>query len=130
MEKYKDSNLSPKERAEESLQMDCGEGLDCAELDLPGAQKKLAQAVFMSGKPVITVLIQGRPYAVAEEAKHSSALLCAFYPGPKGGQALAEILLGKVYPSGCLPVSIPRSAGQLTVYYNYKASYDAMKYRD
>ncbi len=112
----------------DSLQMDCGEGVDCAGLTLPGVQRKLARAVFAAGKPVITVLIQGRPYAVEYEAGHSNALLCAFYPGPMGGQALAEILLGKVCPSGCLPVSIPRSAGQLPVYYNYKSSYDAMKY--
>ncbi len=111
-------------------QMDCGEGVDCAGLALPGAQHGLAQAVFDTGKPVITVLIQGRPYAVEEEAARSRALISAFYPGPIGGQALAEILLGKVCPSGCLPVSIPRSAGQLPVYYNYKVSYDAMRYRD
>lgn len=114
--------------AEEFLQMDCGEGVDSSELVLPGVQQKLAKAVFTAGKPVITVLIQGRPYAVEEEAGQSNALLCAFYPGPMGGQAIAEILLGKVSPSGCLPVSIPRSVGQLPVYYNYKTSYEAMKY--
>jgi beta-glucosidase len=75
-------------------------------------------------------LIQGRPYAVENETNCSNALVSAFYPGPMGGQALAEILLGKVCPSGCLPVSIPRSAGQLPVYYNYKVSYDAMRYGD
>jgi beta-glucosidase len=116
--------------AEEFLQMDCGEGVDSSELALPGVQQKLAQAVFAVGKPVVTVLIQGRPYAVEEEAGLSNALLCAFYPGPMGGQAIAEILLGKVSPSGCLPVSIPRSVGQLPVYYNYKTSYEAMKYRN
>jgi Beta-glucosidase-related glycosidases len=115
---------------DEALQMDCGEGMDCSELTLPGVQQKLAQAILDTGKPVITVLIQGRPYAVAEEVKRSSAVLCAFYPGPMGGKALAEILSGRVTPSGCLPVSIPASTGQLPVYYNYKASYEAMKYRD
>ncbi len=110
--------------------MDCGEGVDCAGLTLPGVQQKLARAVFDTGKPVITVLIQGRPYAVEEEAARSRALIVAFYSGPMGGQALAEILLGRVCPSGCLPVSIPRSAGQLPVYYNHKVSYDAMRYSD
>lgn len=112
-----------------NFQMDCGEGVDCAGLTLPGVQK-LARAVFDTGKPVITVLIQGRPYAVEEEAARSRALIVAFYSGPMGGQALAEILLGRVCPSGCLPVSIPRSAGQLPVYYNHKVSYDAMRYSD
>lgn len=113
-----------------NFQMDCGEGVDCAGLTLPGVQQKLARAVFDTGKPVITVLIQGRPYAVEEEAARSRALIVAFYSGPMGGQALAEILLGRVCPSGCLPVSIPRSAGQLPVYYNHKVSYDAMRYSD
>lgn len=113
-----------------NFQMDCGEGVDCAGLTLPGVQQELARAVFDTGKPVITVLIQGRPYAVEEAAARSRALIAAFYPGPMGGQALAEILLGKVCPSGCLPVSIPRSAGQLPVYYNHKVSYDAMRYGD
>ncbi len=113
-----------------NFQMDCGEGVDCAGLTLPGVQQELARAVFDTGKPVITVLIQGRPYAVEEAAARSRALIAAFYPGPMGGQALAEILLGKVCPSGCLPVSIPRSAGQLPVYYNHKVSYDAMRYSD
>lgn len=115
---------------ENTPQMDCGEGVDCAGLGLPGIQHALAQAIFAAGKPVVTLLIQGRPYAVEEETARSSALVTAFYPGPMGGQALAEILLGKISPSGCLPVSIPRSAGQLPVYYNHKVSYDAMRYSD
>ncbi len=113
-----------------SLQMDCGEGVDCADLSLCGLQQKLAQAVFACGKPVITVLIQGRPYAVEEIAEKTDALICAFYPGPMGGRALAELIFGKTPPSGRLPVSIPRSAAQLPVYYDYKMSYDAMRYHN
>lgn len=110
--------------------MDCGEGVDCADLMLPAVQTRLADALFRTGTPVITVMIQGRPYAIPEIADKSRALLCAFYPGIKGGQAVAEILFGQVDPSGRLPVSIPRHSGQLPVYYNYKASYRAMRYCD
>lgn len=112
------------------IQMDCGEGVDTADLDLPGAQKELAKAIFELNKPVVSIIISGRPYSVTEIAEKSDALLWAFYPGPWGGKALAEILSGDVNPSGCLPVSIPRSAGQLPVYYNAKNSYEKMHYRN
>lgn len=112
------------------LQMDCGEGVDTASLRLPGLQNELADAIFATGKPVVTVVISGRPHAVPEVAKRSDALLWSFYPGPWGGRALAQILLGEVNPSGCLPVSIPRTTGQIPVYYNARSSYAAMKYRD
>lgn len=112
------------------LQMDCGEGVDASDLALPGAQNALAEAIFAVGKPVVTVLISGRPHAVQAISEKSSALLWAFYPGPWGGQAVAEVLTGDVEPSGCLPVSIPRAVGQLPVYYNARASYAAMQYRD
>jgi beta-glucosidase len=112
----------------ESLDMDCGEGIDSAVLSLPGLQDRLAEAIAQTGKPVISVLIQGRSYAVPEVDRYSKALLCAFYPGMTGGQAIAEILFGESCPSGHLPVSLPRHVGQLPVYYNYKDSYNAMSY--
>lgn len=112
------------------LQMDCGEGMDASSLALPGAQNALFEAVIRTGTPTVSVVIAGRPYAVPEVAEKSRALLWAFYPGPWGGEALADILLGRVNPSGCLPVSLPRRDGQLPVYYNARASYDAMRYRD
>ncbi|HEX3016287.1 MAG TPA: glycoside hydrolase family 3 N-terminal domain-containing protein [Caproicibacter sp.] len=114
----------------ERLPMDCGEGVDSASLSLNAEQFALAKAVFDLNKPVVTILIAGRPYAIPEIAERTDALIYAFYPGPMGGSALAEILFGKTSPSGRLPVSIPRSAGQLPVYYNYKNSYDAMQYHD
>ncbi|QHQ61803.1 beta-glucosidase [Anaerocolumna sedimenticola] len=110
--------------------MDCGEGVDSADLRLPGLQNKLAEAVFKAGRSVVTVLIQGRPYSITEVAENSDSILCAFYPGVKGGQAITEILFGKIAPSGHLPVSIPRHGGQIPVYYNYKNSYAGMKYYD
>lgn len=112
------------------LQMDCGEGVDCSNLGLCGLQNQLADEIFALGKPIVTVLIQGRPYAVPSIAEKTDALLCAFYPGVMGGQALAEIIFGVISPSGRLPVSIPRHAGQIPVYYNYKASYAGMNYHD
>lgn len=114
----------------DKLQMDCGEGVDSSRLELPGVQNELAEAVFSVGKPVVSVIISGRSHAIPEIAEKSNALLWSFYPGPWGGKAVAEILSGKINPSGCLPVSIPRSTGQLPVYYNARDSYEKMHYRD
>lgn len=114
----------------DKLQMDCGEGVDSSRLELSGVQNELAEAVFSVGKPVVSVIISGRSHAIPEIAEKSNALLWSFYPGPWGGKAVAEILSGKINPSGCLPVSIPRSTGQLPVYYNARDSYEKMHYRD
>lgn len=111
-------------------QMDCGEGVDTATLDLPGVQSVLTEAVFASGTPVVSVIISGRPYSIPQIVQKSNALLWAFYPGPWGGQAIGEILTGVVDPSGCLPVSIPRTTGQIPAYYNARASYRKMRYRN
>ena len=92
------------------VQMDCGEGIDCSTLRLPGCQEELVRAVAATGKPVVAVVIAGRPYAIPELAEKAQAVVYSFYPGPWGGLALAEVLLGKVNPSGRLPASLPRSA--------------------
>lgn len=76
------------------------------------------------------ILIGGRPYEMAEVEALSDAILCAFYPGPTGGEALAKLLFGELSPAGRLPVSLPDHAGQLPVYYNYKDSYQGMRYWD
>lgn len=112
------------------LQMDCGEGVDTASLELPGRQNELAEAVFAANKAVITIMISGRPHAIPKIAEQSRAVLWAFYPGPWGGQAIAEIITGETNPSGCLPVSVPRTTGQIPAYYNARASYDKMRYHD
>ena len=70
------------------------------------------------------MLISGRPHAIPEIAEKSDAVLWSFYPGPWGGTAIAEVLSGAADPCGCLPVSVPRTTGQLPVYYNARASYD------
>ncbi|MFD0002297.1 glycoside hydrolase family 3 N-terminal domain-containing protein [Streptomyces sp. NPDC127178] len=98
-------------------EMTCGEGVDLADLRLGAAQYALMDAVVATGTPTAVVLVQGRPHVVAGTA---GALLTAWYPGPWGGEAIAEVLLGHVEPAGRLPVSVPRSAAQLPVYYNHK----------
>lgn len=113
-----------------AIMMDCGEGIDCSTLRLPGLQDQLCQAVLETGKPVVAVVIGGRPYAIPELCEAAQGVIYSFYPGPWGGRALAEILLGKVSPSGRLPASLPRSVGQLPCYYNPKSSYRPTHYCD
>lgn len=106
--------------SDHSSEMNCGEGMDLANLELEGVQEELARAIVATGTLVVVILIQGRPHAIPWLAEHCQAILCAWYPGQKGGQAIADAVLGEVNPSGKLPVSIPRSSGQLPVYYNKK----------
>jgi beta-glucosidase len=91
-------------------------------LGLVGEQDELARALFALGKPVTVVLINGAPLAVPELAAKANALLEAWYPGQEGGTALANILVGDTNPGGKLPVTIPRSVGQLPLFYNQKVS--------
>ncbi|WP_416968843.1 glycoside hydrolase family 3 N-terminal domain-containing protein [Streptomyces sp. 4F14] len=99
--------------------MTCGEGADLASLRLGLAQHALLDAVLATGTPTAVVLVQGRPHAVPE-ADRAGAVLTAWYPGPWGGDAIAQVLLGHTAPQGRLPVSVPRSVAQLPVYYNHK----------
>jgi beta-glucosidase len=99
-----------------------GEGYDVATLELTGLQKELVRRVRQTGTPTIVVLINGRPLATPWVDKHVPAILEAWIPGEKGGTAVAEILFGDYNPSGKLPVTVPRHAGQLPVYYNHKPS--------
>lgn len=101
-------------------EMDCGENVDLASLELGGHQLQLLQRIMKTGTPTITILIQGRPHAIPWIAANAPAILNAWYPGQMGGQAIAEILFGHVNPSGRLPVSIPRSSMQIPVFYNHK----------
>ncbi|WP_328432221.1 glycoside hydrolase family 3 N-terminal domain-containing protein [Streptomyces sp. NBC_00453] len=98
-------------------EMTCGEGVDLAGLRLGRAQYVLLDTVVATGTPTVVVLVQGRPHVVPETA---AALLTAWYPGPWGGDAIAEVLLGHADPRGRLPLSVPRSAAQLPVHYNHK----------
>ncbi len=95
---------------------------DRANLDLVGRQDDLAAALLATGKPVVVLLFHGRPNSINFLAHHARAILECWYLGQEGGQAVAEVLFGDVNPSGKLPISIPRSAGHLPVYYNHKSS--------
>lgn len=98
--------------------MDCGEGYDRSTLKLLGMQEELMQRIYATGKPVVTVYIQGRPLDMNLAAEKSNALLTMWYPGMEGGSSLADILWGDYNPAGRLPISIPRSVGQIPVYYS------------
>lgn len=99
-----------------------GEGYDVASLDLTGGQEDLVEAVAQTGKPTVVVLINGRPLSVRWIAEHVPAIVEAWEPGERGGEAVARMLFGDDNPSGRLAITIPRSVGQLPVYYNYKPS--------
>ena len=102
------------------VEMTCGEGVDLAELGLPEGQSALLDAVSATGTPVVVVLVQGRPHALPDLTGKAAAVLSAWYPGPWGGRAVADVLFGEAEPQGRLPVSVPRSAAQLPVFYNGK----------
>ncbi|MCY1721065.1 beta-glucosidase BglX [Prolixibacteraceae bacterium Z1-6] len=97
-----------------------GEAHCRASLDLPGAQNELIEEVAKAGKPIVLVVMAGRPLAIGAVSKHVDAVLYSFHPGTMGGPALAELLLGVSNPSGKLPVTFPKSAGQIPIYYNHK----------
>jgi beta-glucosidase len=99
-----------------------GEQRDRANLELPGAQPELIAAVAATGVPVVVVLINGAPVVMTGWIDKVAAVIEAWYPGEAGGQAITEILFGDANPGGKLPVSIPRSMGQLPLFYNYKPS--------
>jgi beta-glucosidase len=107
--------------SEKVSDMESGEGYDRETLDLMGKQLELLQAVVKTGKPVVLVFIGGRPLNLNWPAAHVPAILNAWYPGQQGGHAIADVLFGDYNPAGRLPISIPRSVGQLPVYYNYKS---------
>jgi beta-glucosidase len=99
-----------------------GEGRDIASLDLTGLQENLVQALVATGTPTVLVLINGRPLSIRWETKHVPAILEAWNPGERGGEAVADVLFGDYNPGGRLAITVPRSVGQLPAYYNYKPS--------
>lgn len=94
-----------------------GEAHSLANLNLQGAQSQLIKELAATGKPVVTVIMAGRQLAIADEVKVSDAMLYSFHPGTMGGPAIADILFGKVNPSGKTPVTFPRMSGQVPIYY-------------
>ena len=103
---------------------DCtsGEARDRAGLDIPGGQKALLQAVHALGKPIVLVLVSGRPYTLTWEDAHVDAIVEAWFPGEEGAAAIASVLFGDANPAGRVPISFPRSVGQLPVFYSHRPS--------
>ncbi|WP_370980244.1 beta-glucosidase BglX [Agaribacterium sp. ZY112] len=99
-----------------------GEGGGTASLTLPGLQEELLAALKELGKPMVTVVVTGRPYVLTHVAKNTDALLQAWMPGSTGGEAVAEILAGDFNPVGRLPITFPYHQGQVPIFYNYKAT--------
>jgi len=97
-----------------------GEASSRARLDLPGVQERLQQAVVATGKPVVLVLMNGRPLILSWAAEHVPAIVETWFLGIETGHAVADVLFGDVNPSGRLPVSFPRTVGQIPIYYNAK----------
>lgn len=101
----------------------CGENADRVNISLVGLQEDLIKRVYASGKPTILVLVSGRPLSIEWEAENIPAILNAWEPGMYGGEAVAEIIFGKVNPSAKLPITIPRNSGQIQIYYNQKPTH-------
>ena len=100
--------------------MESGEGYDRKTLGLMGKQQLLVQEIAKTGTPVVVVLIKGRPLTLNRISENIPAIIDAWYPGQEGGNAIADVLFGDYNPAGRLPVSVPRSVGQLPVYYSHK----------
>lgn len=96
-----------------------GEAHCLADLNLQGAQTQLLEALAKTGKPLVTVVMAGRPLTIGKEADLSAAVLYSFHPGTMGGPAIADLLWGKAVPSGKTPVTFPKMVGQIPVYYSH-----------
>ncbi len=105
------------------LSADCttGEFRDASDLGLTGLQQELVEVIVATGTPTVVVLVSGRVHAIPWIAEHVPAVLEAWVPGEEGGAAIADLLFGVEAPSGRLPVSLPRSVGQVPAYYNHKS---------
>lgn len=99
-----------------------GEGFDLSDLKLPGVQEELIKALKETGKPIVVVLVSGKPFAIPWVKENIPSVIQQWYPGEQGGNAIAEVLFGKTNPSGKLNVSFPQSVGHLPVFYNYYPS--------
>lgn len=97
-----------------------GESSSRADISLPASQQNLLKALVKTGKPLVLVLINGRPLTLVWENEHASAILEAWAPGTEAGNAIADVLFGNNNPSGKLTATFPRSVGQIPIYYNHK----------
>jgi beta-glucosidase len=99
-----------------------GENNSVASLSLPAGQDALIEAVGELGKPLVLIVCAGRPVDLTRAVRTADAILFAWHPGSKGAAALADVLFGDTVPSGKLPISFPRSAGQIPIHYNFKST--------
>jgi beta-glucosidase len=99
-----------------------GEGRDQASLSLPGIQEDLIEKLYATGKPLIIVLVNGRPLSIRRISERASAIVEAWFPGEEGGNAVADILFGDYNPGGKLPITIPQDVGQIPIYYSRRNS--------
>ena len=97
-----------------------GEATSRSNIDLPGDQQQLIDRIKATGKPFVVVLFNGRPLTLQNVAASSPAILEAWFPGVQAGNAVADVLFGKVNPGGKLPVSFPVNVGQVPIYYNHE----------
>ncbi len=97
-----------------------GEATSRSDIDLPGRQQELIDAIAKTGKPFVVVLFNGRPLTLSKVAGSSPAILEAWFPGIEAGNAVADVLFGQVNPGGKLPVSFPQRLGQVPIYYNHE----------
>jgi beta-glucosidase len=97
-----------------------GEAASRSEIDLPGRQEELIDAIAATGKPFVVVLFNGRPLTLEQVTARAPAILEAWFPGVQAGNAVADVLFGTVNPGGKLPVSFPRRVGQVPIYYNHE----------
>lgn len=99
-----------------------GEAASRSDITLPAAQQTLLDALAETGKPLVVVVMNGRPLAIPEVAEKATALVEAWWLGTEAGNAIADVLFGQYNPSGKLPISFPRSVGQVPIFYNYKST--------
>ncbi|HEY5508601.1 MAG TPA: beta-glucosidase BglX [Paludibacter sp.] len=97
-----------------------GEAHSRADISLPGAQKELLRELSKAGKPIVLIMLAGRPIEIFRELPFVDAFLYAWHPGNMGGPAITDVLFGKIVPSGRLPITYPLMVGQLPIYYNHK----------
>ncbi|RAW00676.1 glycoside hydrolase family 3 N-terminal domain-containing protein [Pseudochryseolinea flava] len=97
-----------------------GEAASRADLNLPGVQQKLFDEIKKTGKPIVVVLFSGRPLTINSLDKNADAILEVWFPGTQAGLAIADVLFGDYNPSGKLPVTFPRSVGQIPIFYSMK----------
>lgn len=112
------------------INMDSGENVDVASLSLGGYQEQLIEQLYQLGKPIITILVQGRPYDLMKIESFTNAIATAWFPGQEGGKAIAQMISGRNNPSGQLSLSYPRNSRQLPVYYYQRAASKQENYYD